>query len=87
MHELKNKIKIMSKFKKYKKELQQEDNRLYSWNHGWTYVATIVDNQLVVREYIFCDDKGEEHTSSENTDKHLKYVAEQLDLTIVDKKA
>jgi len=74
----------MTKFKKYKKSLKKEGNQIFSWNHGWTYVATISNDQLVVREYIFCDDKGKEHTSSEDTTKHIVYVANELDLTIVD---
>ena len=73
----------MSKFKKYKKFLKKEEDKIFSWNYGWTFVATIVNDQLVTREYIFCDDKGKEHTSSEDTTKHLVYVANELDLTIV----
>jgi len=74
----------MTKFKKYKKTLKQEGNQIFSWNHGWTYVATISNDQLVVREYIFCDDKGKEHTSSEASQTHIAYVAKELDLTVVE---
>jgi len=55
--------------KKYKKNLKVEANKVYSYQ---THVATIVGNDLIQLGYW-----------SMTTQKHINYVADELDLILI----
>ena len=66
----------MSEFNRYKQNLKRVGNDIYSYN---THVAEIKDGKLYKLRWRV---KG--MSSSSTTSKHINYVANELNLTIVD---
>tara|TARA_R110000751_G_scaffold259038_1_gene358386 strand:+ start:43 stop:258 length:216 start_codon:yes stop_codon:yes gene_type:complete len=63
------------KLKKYKQNLRVTDNNVYSYN---TYVAYIVGKKLHKIAW-----KVNGMTTSPTTSKHINYVANELNLTLI----
>jgi hypothetical protein len=59
----------MRKLEKYKQNLSIQGNKVWSYT---THVATIENNDLIQLGYW-----------SQTTQKHINYVANQLDLTLI----
>jgi len=59
----------MRKLDKYKQNLSIQGNQVWSYT---THVATIENNDLIQLGYW-----------SQTTQKHINYVADQLDLTLI----
>jgi len=59
----------MKRFEKYCKNLRQEGDKIYSYS---THVATVNSNTLVQLGYW-----------SQTTQKHINYVAKELELLIL----
>ena len=59
----------MRKLDKYKQNLSIQGNKVWSYT---THVATIQNNDLIQLGYW-----------SQTTQKHINYVADQLDLTLI----
>lgn len=58
-------------FPKYKQNLRREGNKIYSY---YTHVATIENDKLFQLGYW-----------SQTTQKHINYVARELNLTLIEK--
>lgn len=59
------------KFQKYAQNLRREGNKIYSYT---THVATIQDDNLIQLGYW-----------SQTTQKHINYVARELNLNLIEK--
>ena len=71
----------MIKLKRYKQNLKVIDNKVYSYN---TLVAKIKGNKLYkVNWKVKTKDKEEEITTSPTTSKHINYVANELNLELI----
>ena len=71
------------KFKRYKNSLTKVGNKIFSYE---TQVAEIQGKKLIALDWQITRDwngKMEVITSSPTTSKHINYVAEELNLTLI----
>jgi len=76
-------MKTKKYFKRYKNNLCQVDNKIFSYD---THIATIKGNTLKAEKWEIervWGGKTEKITSSPTTSKHLNFVANELNLNLV----